>query len=213
MRSSRIHRLALSAAAVVLAAALVGGCGRTQVRSPAASSGELPDQEVSDFVLTETDQGTPAWTLFARNAATYSARNIIVARGVRVDFFDHEGKGTSTLTAREGEVHQSTRDMTARGGVVLKSAEGTRMSTQEVRFLNREQRIVSPVEQMVRVERAGDVLTGYGFESDPDLKRFEFKRRVQAVVHTRSGGDVLERKGDAPAGPAGGPPGRKGGAR
>jgi hypothetical protein len=50
---------------------------------------------------------------------------------------------------------------------------------------------------MVRVERAGDVLTGYGFESDPGLKRFEFKRKVQATVQTRSGGGVLERKGNA----------------
>jgi hypothetical protein len=87
--------------------------------------------------------------------------------------------------------------MTARGDVVLQTREGTRMSTQEIHFLNRQQRIVSPVEQMVRVERGGDVLTGYGFESDPGLKHYEFKRRVQALVHTRSGGSVLERPGKA----------------
>ena len=55
-----------------------------------------------------------------------------------------------------------------------------------MRFLNREQMIVSPIEQLVRVERAGDVLTGYGFESDPELEHFEFKREVQATVRTRS---------------------------
>ncbi len=195
MRTSRFPRLALTGLAVLLAAGLAMGCGRTPVRSPAASSGELPDQEVSDFVLTETDEGTPAWTLFARHAATYSARNIIVARGVRVDFFDHEGKASSTLTAREGEVNQSTRDMTARGGVVLKSAEGTRMTAEEMRVDNTSQRIVVPDDQLVRVDREGDVLTGYGFESDPGLRHFEFKRDVNAVVRTRSGGLV---------GPAGG---------
>jgi hypothetical protein len=81
--------------------------------------------------------------------------------------------------------------------VVLQTREGTRMSTQEMHFLNRQQMIVSPLEQKVRVERAGDVLTGYGFESDPALKRFEFKRKVQATVQTRSGGDILERKSGA----------------
>ncbi len=190
MRSSRIRPLAVGVLAVSLAAALATGCGSRHSPSGAAASGELPDQEVSDFVLTETDQGTPAWRLFARYAATYSARNLITARGVRVDFFDREGKGTSTLTAREGEIHQTTRDMTARGNVVLKSAEGTRMSTEEMHFTNQNQRILVPVDRLVRVERAGDVLTGYGFESDPELRHFEFKRDVSALVRTRSGGII-----------------------
>jgi LPS export ABC transporter protein LptC len=188
MRSSRISRMAALALAALLAAGLAAGCGRQRDMSPASATGELPDQEVSDFVLTETQEGTPAWTLFARYAATYSARNTITARAVRVDFFDREGKGTSTLTAREGEINQSSRDMLARGNVVLKSAEGTRMSTEEMRFLNRTQRIVVPDTRLVRVERTGDVLTGYGFESDPELRHFEFKRRVTATVRTRSGG-------------------------
>jgi LPS export ABC transporter protein LptC len=176
---------------------LAAGCGGQRSSVPSRAAGELPDQEVSDFALTETDQGTPQWKLYARYAATYNARNVIVARTVRVDFFDEQGAETSELTAREGEIQLQTRDMTARGDVVLQTREGTRMSTQEIRFLNREQTIVSPVEQMVRVERAGDVLTGYGFQSDPGLKRFEFKRKVQATVQTRSGGGVLERRGPA----------------
>jgi len=133
----------------------------------------------------------PQWKLYARYAATYNARNLIQARAVRVDFFDDKGEVTSELTAREGEIKLRSRDMTARGDVVLQTREGTRMSTQEIHFLNLQQKIVSPVEQMVRVERAGDVLTGYGFESDPDLKHFEFKRDIEAVLHTRSGGGVL----------------------
>lgn len=173
----------------------LSGCGRSRSALPSRAAGELPDQEVSDFVLTETDQGAPQWKLYARYAATYNARNVIVARTVRVDFYDETGKESSELTAREGEIQLQTRDMTARGNVVLQTREGTRMSTEEIHFLNREQRIVSPLEQKVRVERQGDVLTGYGFESDPDLKHFEFKRRVQATVQTRSGGALREREG------------------
>lgn len=174
---------------------VLAGCGREHSVGSPGATGELPDQEVSDFVLTETQQGTPAWRLFARYAAAYNARNVWIARGVRVDFFDEKGAQSSELTAREGEIHQQTRNMTARGDVVIQTSEGTRMSTQEIRFLNKEQKIVSPLEQEVRVERHGDVLTGYGFESDPDLRHFEFKRRVQATVHTQSGGGIRERDG------------------
>lgn len=177
----------------LLVVALAGGCDQARRVVPGASTGELPDQEVSDFMVTETDAGRPEWTLHARSAAMYNARNVLVARGVRIDFFDDKGERSSTLTAREGEMHQMRRDMVARGNVVLLTTEGTRMSTESLRFLNQNQRIVS--DEFVRVERRGDVLTGYGFESDPELKHFEFKRQVQAVVRTRSGGDVERKRG------------------
>jgi LPS export ABC transporter protein LptC len=195
-----LHGLPTAAAALAALALLVlglAGCGRERKAVPSSATGELPDQEVSDFVLTETDQGMPQWKLYARYAATYNARDLIAARALRVDFFDERGAESSELTAREGEIKLRSRDMTARGDVVLQTREGTRMSTQEIHFLNREQRIVSPVEQLVRVERSGDVLTGYGFESDPGLRRFEFKRKVQAVVRTRSGGGIVEQKSGA----------------
>ena len=181
----------LRIATVGLLLAGLASCDRARRAVPGAASGELPDQEVSDFMVTETDAGKPEWTLHARSAAMFNARNVLVARGVRVDIFDEKGERSSTLTAREGEMHQVRRDMVARGNVVLQTTEGTRMSTESLRFLNETQKIVS--DDFVRVERQGDVLTGYGFESDPDLKHFEFKRQVQAVVRTRSGG-TLEKK-------------------
>ncbi len=183
---------AASLAVVALALLPLAGCGVQRSAVPSRAGEELPDQEVSDFVLTETDEGTPQWKLYARYAATYNARNVIQARAIRVDFFDEKGQETSELTAREGEIALQSRDMTARGDVVLQTREGTRMASQEIHFLNRDQKIVAPVEQMVRVERAGDVLTGYGFESDPDLRHFEFKRNISATVHTRSGGGIVQ---------------------
>lgn len=178
------HSIQRSTLALFLACGLVlSACGRQRTVGPASGGRELPDQEVSDFAVTETVEGRPEWKLYARYAATYSARNQITARTVRVDFFDDEGQRSSTLTAREGEMHQRTRNMTARGSVVLQTTEGTRLSTEELQFLNRENRIVVPDDQLVRVQRGQDVLTGYGFESDPDLSHYEFKRSVQATVH------------------------------
>lgn len=175
---------------------LVAGCDRQKAVSPSAQSGEMPDQEVQDFVLTETDQGRLQWKLYARYAAMYDSRNVITARGVRVDFYGEDEKKTSELTAREGEINQSSRDMTATGNVVLQTTEGTRMSTEQLRFVNATQRIVS--DQLVRIERAGDELTGVGFESDPDLSRYEFKRQVSATVRTRTGGLLEPRRQEKP---------------
>src|SRR5262245_60153256 len=185
LRSS--HTVVLLAVLTALTVSLAG-CERRGRVDPSVTTGELPDQEVADFSVTETDQGRPQWTMYARSASMFSSRNLIVAHGVRVDFFGEDGARSSTLTAREGELHQLRRNMVARGNVVLQTSEGTRMSTEQLRFLNREQKIVS--DDFVRVERGGDVLTGVGFESDPRLEHFEFKRQVKATVRTQSGGGI-----------------------
>lgn len=174
--------LALALFASVL---ILGGCGGGRKPGAVSAGGELPDQEVTDFVLTETDQGRPQWTLYARDAATYTARNVVISHAIRVDFFDEHGARSSELTAHEGEIQQQTRDMTARGDVVLQTTEGTRMTTEELHFSNQRQLITS--DRLVRVERQGNVVEGIGFSSDPDLHRFEFKTRVRATVHNESG--------------------------
>jgi len=194
MRSLATPRLSLLAVALAWALFLgIAGCGGSPRMSSVPTTGELPDQEVSDFEATETDQGALQWKMYARSAATYRARNTVVARGVRIDFFDEKGERASTLTAREGEMNDLSHDMIARGDVVIQTTEGTRMTTDQLRFLNRMQRIQT--ESFVRVDRRGDVLTGWGFESDPELKDFQFKRQVKATVHTRSGGTVEQRGG------------------
>jgi LPS export ABC transporter protein LptC len=165
---------------------LCAGCNGLPKADPMSSRGELPDQEVTDFVLTETDAGHPQWTLYARWAATYTARNLVVARDIRVDFFDDKGARSSELVAREGEIQQLTRDMTARGNVVLTTTEGTRMRTEELHFGNQQQLITS--DRLVRVERQGDALEGVGFSSDPDLHHFEFRSQVNATVRSKTGG-------------------------
>jgi hypothetical protein len=91
---------------IVCVIALLGaGCGQAPRTEPGPASGEMPDQEVSDFVVTETDAGQPQWTLYARSAAIYNARNAIIAHGVRVDFFDD----IKPRNSRPGSGTRSTR--------------------------------------------------------------------------------------------------------
>lgn len=192
MRLAVADRATKVALLMMLTGLVVAGCGGQRRVGPAGNTGEMPDQEVSDFAVTETDQGKPLWKLYARYAATYTARNTVTARSVRVDFFDDQGQRSSTLTSREGDLNQRSHDMTARGNVVLQTTEGTRLSTEELKFLNREQKIVVPDDRLVRVERQNDVLTGYGFESDPELRHYEFKRKVHATVRIRSSSEIQE---------------------
>ena len=178
-QTSRHLLAALLLAALALGAAVAGCSGGKRV-SASGTTGELPDSEVEAFTVTETDSGRTQWTMYAQSAATYSARDLVTARSVRIDFFDEDGKKSSELVAREGELFQRTRDMVARGNVVLQTVEGWRMSTEELHFLNSRRRILS--DKLVRVEKEGSVLEGVGFESDPSLEHFEFRHQVRATV-------------------------------
>ena len=175
---------------------VVAGCSGGKKVSASGATGELPDNEVEQFYVTETDSGRTQWTMFAQHAATYQARDLVTVRGVRVDFFDGKGdKGvkSSELVAREGELQQRTRDMVARGNVVLLTTEGWRMSTEEMHFLNSRRKITS--DKLVRVEKEGTVLEGVGFESDPNLEHFEFQHQIRATVQPGAGALAEPKKG------------------
>jgi LPS export ABC transporter protein LptC len=169
----------------VLAFACLTAAACERQTAPPPASPEVPDQVVRQFTLTETVRGELRWKLTAASASTYRSLGVIRARDVAVDFYEEGGRPYSHLTAREGEIRTATNDMAARGDVVVTTQSGTRVETPSLRFLNREQRIVS--EDRVTVRRGGDVLSGTGFESDPSLEHFEFRRQVRAQVSSPSG--------------------------
>src|SRR5438067_13306517 len=90
-------------AALALSVMLAGCSGGRKVSGSGTSGLIIPDSEVEDFSVTETDSGRTEWTLFAKSAATFTARDLVTARTVRIDFFDEHGKKSSALVAREGE--------------------------------------------------------------------------------------------------------------
>ena len=109
------------------------------------------------------------------------------ARTVRIEFFDQKGARLSTLFANEGVVDQQTNNLEARGKVRVLTASGVEMETDSLRWLNSARKIVS--DAFVRVTRKSDVVTGYGFESDPNLDHFHIKSEVRAEVRDEAAGE------------------------
>ena len=175
-------------AGMVLSMLLAIGLAGCQGDAPSTPSGEeirIPDQEARDFTLTESSEGKKSWTLWASYAAMYNDRDLVDAKTVRIDFFDHEGKKNSSLTADQGLVYQRTNDLEARGRVRVTTTSGVTLETDSLRWLNAKGKIVS--DAFVRVTRKGDVVTGYGFESDANLEHFHLAREVRAEVQPQAG--------------------------
>lgn len=180
------HALSLVAVALV---GCLAGCQSRNAPVP-ASNLQIPDQEARDFTLTETSEGKKNWTLWASYAAMYNAKNLVDAKTIQIEFFDSKGKRYSTLVANQGLVDQRTNNLEAVGNVRIVTETGVHMETDSLRWINNTQKIVS--ESFVKVTRNEDVVTGYGFESDPNLDHFHLKREVRAEVRdTGHGGDSL----------------------
>ena len=181
-----ILRHALILAGVAL---LQGGCQSRNAPTPGASNLQMPDQEARDFTLTETSEGTKNWTLWASYAAMYNAKNLVDAKTIRIDFYDSQGKQYSRLTADQGLVDQRTNNLEAIGRVRIVTETGVHMETDSLHWINATQKIIS--DSFVKVTRKDDVVTGYGFESDPNLDHFHLKHEVRAEVRDTGGGDSL----------------------
>lgn len=177
-RAVSIRGLAPGALAVL--AALSWGCEGKAPSVPGGAELRVPDQEARDFTLTESSEGRKNWTLWASYAAMYNDRNLIDARTVRIEFYDSRGARNSILLADDGLVDQRTNDLEAQGHVRIMTESGIRMETDSLRWINGRQKIVS--NGFVRVTRKHDVVSGYGFESDPSLEHFHLAREVQAEV-------------------------------
>jgi LPS export ABC transporter protein LptC len=186
----KLPRIAIVACALIALAGSQAGCAKRSTPAPSAADLKMPDQEARDFSLTETSEGTKNWTLWASYAAMYNAKNLVDAKTIQIEFFDSKGKRYSKMVADQGLVDQRTNNLEAIGRVRIVTETGVHMETDSLHWINATQKIVS--DSFVKVTRNNDVVTGYGFESDPNLDHFHLKHEVRAEVRdTGSGMDSL----------------------
>jgi LPS export ABC transporter protein LptC len=186
--SNNILRKALWPALLVLLvglAAPLGSCQKGGQGEGSIGAADVPDQEFSDFTTVESDSGLVRWVLKAPVARMYSARKLLAADDMHIEFFDKDGKRTSVLTSNKGEYNQVTHDLTALGNVVITSVEGYVLETESLVWVEKLGKMHS--EDFVRFIRGRDVLTGYGLRSDPDLKNVEILRDVKAYLRDSEG--------------------------
>ena len=93
-----------------------------------------------------------------------------MSQGVRVRFFNREGKETSLLTSEEGSVDEANNNLEARKNVVVVSSDSAHMKTEQLFWDNQRQLIYTPA--YVQITSAKDKLQGHGFESDQSLKNY-----------------------------------------
>ncbi|CUS98863.1 LPS export ABC transporter protein LptC [Candidatus Kryptobacter tengchongensis] len=146
---------------------------------------QIPSQESWNATIIFSDSGKVRAVLKANHIMVFQTQDVtILNQGFRVDFYDETGKHTSYLIADSGRVIEKTKNLEAYGNIIAVSDEGTKVETSRLFWDNERNKIRS--DAFVKVTSPNEVLQGYGFEADQDLKNY--------VVYKVSGQARVEEK-------------------
>lgn len=158
---------------LILLVLVLIACGeekKTKVNS-SLKKGPISDQESWNSEIRFTDLGNLKAVLFADHMMKYDDKKETLLDNVKIDFYDEFGVKTSTLTSKKGRVDDRTKDMYAIDSVVSVNNEGVKLTTDELMWRNRDSKIIT--DRFVRITTPNEIIEGYGFESDQNLKNYE----------------------------------------
>ncbi len=135
----------------------------------------LPQQESWNSTIVVSDSGRVSAIIVAGYIRVSElSRQTQMSQGVKVRFFNREGKQTSTLTSDEGSVDEVTNNLEARKNVVVISSDKSKMLTEQLFWDNHRQLIYTP--EYVQIATVKEKMQGHGFESDQSLKHYRVFR-------------------------------------
>jgi LPS export ABC transporter protein LptC len=135
----------------------------------------LPQQESWNSTIVVSDSGRISAIIVAGYIRVSElSQQTQMSQGVKVRFFNREGKQTSVLTSDEGSVDEATNNLEARKNVVVVSSDSSRMTTEQLFWDNKRQLIYTP--EYVKIKTIKEKMNGHGFESDQSLKHYRVFR-------------------------------------
>lgn len=169
--------LLLAGALAVLVARNYRGFSPEEIVESLPRNVDLSLQEIS---YTETREGVRRWTLIADSAAHSAGEGITRIENIRMTFYDVDGLGDLTLTARQGEFRIEEREVEVRGEVVVKSPKGYTVYTEELHY--READRTASTEVPVRLLSETMEVTGTGMRLDLRDQTMELLDDVKARI-------------------------------
>jgi LPS export ABC transporter protein LptC len=182
--------------AAIAAISLMTGCTKLeQPPSDPTESVELPEQELYDATITFYQEDKLSSILKAGRIRKYEEKQtILMDSGIVVDFYDENGKHSTTLWADSGNANERTRNLFASGHVIAVSDSGERLESSVLRWDQATRRIIS--DAPVKIATLTDTIYGSGFVSDQHLKNWTIER-PEGVTFRERPKDVFEQSSSA----------------
>lgn len=166
---------------IILFILLIPGCQKTRVFpervEEAINTAVQPDQISWNMEVFFVDSSFTKAILRAKRARIYQDRaETLLDSGVTCEFLSQKtGKRSSYLTADSARIDDRTKNMLARGHVVVISdSTNTKLETSLLMWDNQAQKLYST--EYVRITSPEERLQGYGFESDLYLNNYKIMK-------------------------------------
>jgi LPS export ABC transporter protein LptC len=151
---------------------------KSDIPSDMLISKKIPSLEATDFQSNYTDSGvvryfltTPKMLVFDKEKLPYKE----FPDGFHIQQFDENKKIISELSANYGKNFQSEQKWLATGNVVMVNNKGDTLRTEELIFLEKENKIYS--DKFVSIKKGDQDINGSGgFESDTQMTKWIFKK-------------------------------------
>jgi len=165
---------------IIFLSVLVLSCSIEETQPPQVTSQDTPDQILENSTIVLTVSGIKSTVIKANYLIKYEKKDITLARVIQADFFDKEGKHTSILTADSGFIHEQRQDMEVLGNVLVVTDDGLKLETTSLRWDPKINKIVT--DAFVKITQKNDIITGYGLETDSELKNIKVKKNVKGQL-------------------------------
>lgn len=132
-----------------------------------------PEQISHDFEVKFVDSSWVKAILKAGRGRIYTSRmETLIDNSLRLDLYSKNSTNVTTwLTADSARIDDNTRDMIAKGKVIVFSdSSQTRLETSVLQWNQAEQKFFSTA--FVRITSPSELIEGYGFESDQYLLNY-----------------------------------------
>ena len=179
----------------------------TTVQAPPITA-DKPSQVSYGTSMNFSSEGLLRAILHAGRVQTFDQKRYTwLDSGVRVDFYNRDGKHSSVLTSNSAKVVQTNNDMSAYGNVHIVSDSGTTVDTDSLYWNNRDQTLKSDAPVKI-VEKNGRTTSGIGFVSDQNLEHYHILHPTIVApagsLETKPGNGNSDLKPQAPVVPGSG---------
>jgi len=165
--------------AIILMSIFLAACSQTERKSIQEVSGRIPDSVMEKATIILTSSGLKQAIIYADTLLVFEREDSTLARAVKVDFYNDKGEYQSTLTSKEGLVRQKKQQFSVWGNVVVEN-DTARLETESLNWDPQRNLIYS--DDFVKLNRHGDVISGYGMEADDKLSNVRILRDVKGEI-------------------------------
>ncbi|MEL7001367.1 MAG: LPS export ABC transporter periplasmic protein LptC [Bacteroidota bacterium] len=149
-------------------------CGNTDKEIQEIQPYEGPIREARDMTLFHSESAQVKVKLVTARLLEYESGDKEFPEGIYIEFFDENGKMTSTLEANEAYYFKEEDHWRGRGDVEVKSIENSQqLNTEELFWKPKEEKIFT--EKFVTIKLPEQILNGYGLDAKQDFSFYHIK--------------------------------------